>query len=185
MSCSKTITALLLAAALCGCGGVCGRCGVSPDTRTCPVSVAAAEEVPQGSAPATVEAGWLSSLEAAMAEARTSGKPVLACFNGDPSDPWGDAFCYKLQNEVFNTDKFKEWAAENVVLFQRQFPVPKSRDRTIAPSDARLLEKYNVTEFPTIVFLSPEGEELGLMGYQRGGATPWIEDAKTFLEAEE
>ena len=119
-----------------------------------------------------------------MAESRRSGKPVLACFNGDPSDPWGDAFCYKLQNEVFDTEKFKAWAAENVVLFQRQFPVPKSRDRKIAPSDAKLLAQYDVTEFPTIVFISPDGEQLGLMGYQRGGATPWIEDANTFMEAE-
>ena len=164
------IATALLVLAVCGCGA--GGAVVQ-----------AVEHTPQADAHAATAPQWRTSLETALAEARRTGKPILACFNGDPSDPWGDAFCYKMQREVFNTKEFNEWAAENVVLFERQYPLMKPQDEATKKRNAELAREYNIEEFPTIVFISPQGERLGVMGYQRGGALPWIENARKILDA--
>ena len=59
----------------------------------------------------------------------------------------------------------------------------KPQDEATKKRNAELAREYNIEEFPTIIFISPQGERLGMMGYQRGGAQPWIENAEKILEA--
>jgi len=176
------IAAALLVSTACGCGAVGAGKWLPVETRDGTVSIEATESARQTADRAASEPQWLTSLDTAFAEARRSGTPILACFNGDPTDPWGDAFCYKMQGEIFNTKEFKAWAAENVVLFERQYPLMKPQDEATKKTNAELAREYNIEEFPTIVFISPEGEQLGVMGYQRGGAQPWIENARKILD---
>ena len=67
--------------------------------------------------PAAVAPTWFTSLDLAQAEARKSGKPILADFTGSDWCPW----CVKLRKEVFNTKQFKDWAAKSVVLLEVRF----------------------------------------------------------------
>ena len=55
---------------------------------------------------------WDENQAKALAEAKKSGKPILADFTG--SDWCG--YCIALKKEVFDTPVFKEWAAKNVIL---------------------------------------------------------------------
>ena len=73
---------------------------------------------------ATVHAGddWTTDYEDALKESAKTGKPILANFTG--SDWCG--YCIKLDKEVFSTDTFEDWAEENVILLEVDFPRRKS-----------------------------------------------------------
>jgi len=139
--------------------------------------------VAQDAKPAAAEPQWLTSFDAASAEAQKSGKPILAYFTVGDSDPWSGPWCWKLCREVFDQKEFKEWAAKNVVLFELDFPFRKAQDDATKKANADLAKKYKVEEFPTVIFMNPDGTQLGLTGYERGGPKPWIENAQKILDA--
>ena len=112
----------------------------------------------------------------AQAKAKELKKPLLIDFTG--SDWCG--FCIKLDKEVFATAEFAEWAKENVVLLKLDFPARKEQAAEIKKQNKELQAKYGVRGFPTVLFLDPEGKELGRIGgYAPGsGAAKWIDRAK-------
>jgi len=129
--------------------------------------------------PAAPEAQWLTSFDKASAESQKSGKPILADFTGSDWCPW----CIKLRQEVFNTKAFQDWAAKNVVLLELDFPRKKAQDAATKKANAELAKKYKIEGFPTVIFMSATGAQLGHSGYQQGGPSPWIRSAQKILDA--
>jgi protein disulfide-isomerase len=129
--------------------------------------------------PSASEPKWFTSLDLAQAEARKSGKPILAAFVGSDWCPW----CMKLREEVFDTKPFKDWAAKSVVLLEVDFPHRKPQDAATRKAHADLAEKYKIEFFPTVIFLAADGKVLGVSGYQSGGPAAWTADAQKILDA--
>ncbi len=121
--------------------------------------------------------GWLTSYEEALAKAKETGKPVLTDFTGSDWCGW----CIRLKKEVFDTDAFKTWAGENVILLELDYPQAKPQTAAMKEANKALLEKYGVTGFPTILFLDAQGQVLAKSGYKAGGAEAWIADAQSLL----
>ncbi len=115
----------------------------------------------------------------AQAKAKELKRPLLVDFTG--SDWCG--FCIKLDKEVFSTKEFGEWAKDNVVLLKLDFP-RKAQDAEVKKQNKEMQAKYGVRGFPTVLFLDPEGKELGRIGgYAPGsGAEKWIGRAKGIVE---
>jgi thiol:disulfide interchange protein len=122
---------------------------------------------------------WFTSLSLAQAEARQSGKPILADFTGSDWCPW----CIRLRKEVFDTKFFKEWAVKNVVLLELDFPQSKPQDAATKKANRDLAAKYKIEGYPTVLFLTVEGKVLGTSGYQAGGPVLWTRNAQKFLNA--
>ncbi len=118
--------------------------------------------------------GWLTDLAAAQAAAKSGNKPILMDFTGSDWCGW----CIKLKKEVFDTAEFTTWAAKNVVLLEVDFPNSKEQTDAVKAQNQELQGKYQVQGYPTIVLVAPDGNELGRMGYQRGGPKPWIAEAE-------
>ena len=120
------------------------------------LSANAAEPVPAEGA----EVGaFTRDVDAAKALAKEKGLPLLLDFTGD----WC-GYCQWMEREVFSKDAWKIWAATGVVVAAIDFPA----DATGASDRAReLAERYEVRGFPTYVLLSPEGEEIGRLGWSR------------------
>lgn len=125
--------------------------------------------------------GWYVDLEEAERISQETGKPILANFTGTDWCGW----CKVLKREVFATKKFKEWAAENVVLLEVDFPKSFKLPQEIASQNAGLQRALRVSGYPTIwVFkttTNPDtgGRSLNAMaktGYLRGGPDVWIPD---------
>jgi protein disulfide-isomerase len=129
--------------------------------------------------PAATEQRWFTSLDQAQAEARKSGKPILADFTGSDWDPR----CVKLRKEVFDTKPFKDWAAKSVVLLEVDFPQKKPQDDATRKANSDLAAKYEIKGFPTVVFLAADGKVLGKSGYQPGGPAAWTTNAQKILDA--
>ena len=61
---------------------------------------------------------WFTSLEEAAKVSMSTGKPIMANFTGSDWCGW----CKKLKREVFDQAEFKNWADENIVLLELDFP---------------------------------------------------------------
>lgn len=123
---------------------------------------------------AEVAGGWIEGYPQALAEAKKSGKPILADFTG--SDWCG--YCIALKKEVFDTPAFKEWAAKNVILLEIDFPRRKAQAAEIKQQNEKLAQQFSIEGFPTILILDGEGKKVGELGYQEGGPEKWIAEFK-------
>ncbi len=118
--------------------------------------------------------------EQAISSASENGKPVCLFFTGSDWCTW----CLRLQDEVFLTPEFEQWARDNVALVEVDFPQSK-----LLPGDQKVLnetlkQQYgeHIDGFPTALFVSADGEVLGKLGYEKGGPQAWIRKAETVLD---
>jgi protein disulfide-isomerase len=109
--------------------------------------------------------GWTDDYAKAVEQAKTENKKLLLDFTG--SDWCG--YCKLLDKEVFGTPKFKDWAKQNVVLVEVDFPRKKQPTHKLQAQNADLKGKFPFNGYPTIVILDSDGKELGRKtGYQPG-----------------
>ncbi|MFA6285760.1 MAG: thioredoxin family protein [Opitutaceae bacterium] len=117
------------------------------------------------------DAGWMTNYEAAAKKAAAEKKPMLLDFTGSDWCGW----CIKLDKEVFSQPEFVKYAKKNLILVKLDFP----REKKLSPSEKKqnesLAAKFGIRGYPTIIVLDDQGTQLGKLGYQKGGAKPWIE----------
>lgn len=121
---------------------------------------------------------WLTSMTEAAAKANASSRLILADFTG--SD-WC-IYCKKLKAEVFDTPEFREWAGKNVVLLELDFPRTKKLDARLKAQNAALAEKYKVPGYPTVLFLTADGKEVGKSGYIGADVKTWLSQAQAIVD---
>lgn len=123
---------------------------------------------------------WHQSYETALEISRRTGKPILADFTGSDWCSW----CVKLKKNVFDTAEFKEWAKDNVVLLELDYPQSSSQRASQPPEikqqNQRLKNKYKVSGYPTVLFLDSKGGVYGKIEY-KDNPTLWIKAAETLL----
>lgn len=115
--------------------------------------------------------GWLVSIDEAYQQSQETGKPILANFTGSDWCGW----CKRLSANVFVKDEFKEWAEENVILLELDFPRRNQIPNEIRQQNHSLKNAFKVTGFPTIwVFFMDKDENnqfninaLGKTGYAK------------------
>lgn len=122
--------------------------------------------------------GWLDDFSKAQFQAAGVKQPIFALFTGSDWCPW----CMKLHSEVLDSEEFKAFAKENLVLFVADFPKSKKLSFSTKEQNDALAKKYNVEGFPTVVILDAQGKELARTGYQRGGGEKYVSMLKSMLE---
>ena len=129
--------------------------------------------------------GWLINFDEAAKLSIKSGKPILANFTGSDWCGW----CIRLNKEVFVTPEFKNWASENVILLELDYPRRVQQTDEIKKQNRELQQFFQVRGYPTLhIFnvLITDGKtqitSLGKMGYLAGGPTPWIASANNYLK---
>ena len=116
--------------------------------------------------------GWLDDYDAALKKAADENKHIVVDFSGSDWCGW----CKRLDKEVFATDEFKKAASEKYVLLMVDSPMKKSLlTPKAAKENPKLVEKFGVNGFPTVVVLDPKGEEVCRLGYEKGGPAKYIE----------
>jgi protein disulfide-isomerase len=114
--------------------------------------------------------GWGTSYEQGQQEAKASKKLVLLDFTGSDWCGW----CIMLDREVFSQPQFKEYASKNLVLVEVDFPKRKHVPAAMKEQNERLLMRYQVQGFPTIIVLNSEGKMVAELGYMQGGPDAFI-----------
>jgi thioredoxin-related protein len=119
-----------------------------------------------------------SRLTDAEAQAQKENKLVLLDFTGSDWCEW----CKVLDGEVFSKKEFSDYAKSNLVMIEVDFPAQKKLPADLAKANDALKDKYNVSVFPTLVLLKPDGTVLwNNPGYSQGGPPAMIaklEEAK-------
>ena len=103
----------------------------------------------------------------AAALARSTKRPLLLAFVGTD---WSIS-SLKLDREVFDQADFADNSKYNFVLCKIHFYQTRERSPETARQNEELATKYDVRDFPTVVVLSPDGREIGRLGYIAGGVT--------------
>jgi len=109
---------------------------------------------------------WLTSVPDAQAQAKKESKLVFLDFTGSDWCSW----CKKLDAEVFSKPEFSDYSKKNLVLVEVDFPMQKKLDADLAKANNALKEKYNITGYPTLIVLKPDGTVVWKqVGYMEGG----------------
>ena len=130
----------------------------------------ATPEATHDTAAAAAKSGWLTSYEQAQKEAQSKNRLLLMDFTGSDWCGW----CIMLDKEVFSRPEFKEYASKNLVLLELDFPRKKQMPPETAAQNEKLLMKYGIQGFPTVVVFDSSGKPLGALGYQAGGPQAFI-----------
>ena len=105
---------------------------------------------------AQAESTWLNDYKRAQQEAKTNNKFLLLDFTGSDWCGW----CKKLDKEILSQSQFKDYARENLVLLEVDFPRAKPQNAEVRKQNQELAQQYQVEGFPTIVVLNGDGQKL-------------------------
>jgi thioredoxin-related protein len=121
---------------------------------------------------ARAESNWLHDYGKAQEEAKANHKLLLLNFTGSDWCGW----CIKFDKDVLSQPKFKDFAHENLVLVELDFPRRKSQPVEEKKQNVQLAQQYEVLGFPTIVVLNSNGQKVWQFdGYFSGGPDAFIE----------
>lgn len=123
---------------------------------------------------ATAQDLWRTDAEEAFRLAEEQGLPVMLVFSG--SD-WCKP-CIQLTKEVFETDRFQEFAENEVILLRVDFPRSKRNqlEPDLQSQNNQLAERWNPNgEFPLVVVLASDQSVLFTTGYRSGGPEVYIQ----------
>ncbi|WP_347158668.1 thioredoxin family protein [Pontibacter chitinilyticus] len=124
---------------------------------------------------------WKTSYEAAAKEAQAAHKPIMMVFAG--SD-WCKP-CIMLRKEVWESQAFKDYAKDNLVLLELDFPRFKKNQLPAEQTKQNegLASKYNQEGvFPLVVLTDADGKVIAKTGYQAGGPKKYVEHLKSLLK---
>ncbi len=115
--------------------------------------------------------GWESNWDAAKAKAKAENKFILINLTGTDWCGW----CIKLEQEVFSTKEFKEFAAANVILMEADFPKKKELSAELKAQNEILKKKYLEGGYPTVLLLDAEGNRVSEdLGELEGGTQGYV-----------
>jgi len=121
---------------------------------------------------AHAESEWQNDYKKAQEEAKARNKVLLLNFTGSDWCGW----CIKFDREVLSKPQFKDYARDNLVLVELDFPRAKPQSPEVRKQNRELAQQYEVVGFPTIVVLNSDGQTLWKFdGYFPGGPEAFVE----------
>jgi thioredoxin-related protein len=118
------------------------------------------------------ESDWLRDFSKAQEEAKANHKLLFLNFTGSDWCGW----CIKFDKEVLSQPQFKNFAHDNLVLVELDFPRRKSQPTEVKKQNVQLAQQYEVLGFPTIVVLNSSGQKVWQFdGYFPDGPDAFIQ----------
>jgi thioredoxin-related protein len=122
-------------------------------------------------AAAAQAADWTDNYAAAVAQAKKEHKMLLLDFTGSDWCIW----CKRTDKEVFDTQKFKAFADQKLVLVTVDFPESKPLPDAVKAQNAGLKDKFSIEGFPTLIALSEDEKVIFTqVGYKDGGPDAFL-----------
>jgi protein disulfide-isomerase len=135
---------------------------------------------------------WYTDIMKANEASKASKKPIFAFFTGSDWCGW----CHKLERDVFSKPSFIQWAKNNVVLLELDFPRKKQLSQELMQQNHSLQQTFKVQGYPTIwlFYLTQENNSknmninaLGSLGYPSGAVqgkeeVKFLNDANAILK---
>jgi len=120
---------------------------------------------------ASAESNWQTDYKKAQQEAKAGNKFLLLDFTGSDWCGW----CKKFDREVLLQPEFKDFARDNLVVVELDFPRGKPQTPELRKQNRELAQQYDIVGFPTIVVLNADGQKLWRYdGYFPDGPSAFI-----------
>ena len=120
--------------------------------------------------------GWLVNVEDAFTEHQSTGKPILANFTGSDWCGW----CKRLTKSVFIHDEFKDWAKDNVVLLELDYPKRKQLPEDIQAQNRSMQQAFGIRGYPTIYVFDLSKNDAGEFAISALGKTGYTKTVGEF-----
>jgi protein disulfide-isomerase len=129
---------------------------------------------------------WHTDLNKAIELSNKENKPMMLFFTGSDWCGW----CVKLKKEVFSQSEFKQWAQDNVILVEVDFPKYTPQPEELKTQNRMLQQQFSVMGYPTCWFVKADKlkdgkvnfTQLGSKGYEAGGPTNWVTKATGIIK---
>ena len=121
------------------------------------------------------ENNWLTQVENAIDLSEKTGKPIFALFTGKDWCSW----CKKLELQILSQELFIDYAKENLILLELDFPRGK---RNLPQKQLELARKFNIRGYPTIILMDASTNELGRTGYESVSTEQYITLIKSLIQ---
>ena len=102
---------------------------------------------------------WATDFDKALATARVDSKPIYVYFTGSSWCIW----CKKMDREIHNQDGFRQKTVGRFLFVKVDLPAGAQPNEKVQ----KLIDRYKVHGVPTVVILSPAGDELARFRYQQ------------------
>lgn len=122
---------------------------------------------------------WLHSLPEGFRVARALDRPLLLFFTG--SDWCGP--CMQIHNEIFLHKDFTDYARDNLVLVEFDFPRMKKQDEETVFQNQLIQQTFGIEGYPTVVLLDNLGNPVGALGYDGSSPTEFVNTVRSALSA--
>jgi thioredoxin-related protein len=128
--------------------------------------------------PSAESVTWFTDYSKALATASIENKFLLLNFS---ALDWNNR-SMELEKEVFSTREFKAYAKSTLILVRVDFP--KNKDQTAEEKKANkaLAKQFDVASYPTIVIVTPDGEEADKVGDYTKGPDKFIEEVEKIIK---
>ncbi|MEE9431473.1 MAG: thioredoxin family protein [Melioribacteraceae bacterium] len=128
----------------------------------------------EGNNTETSEVVWHTNLEQAIVIAEKENKQILLQFSGSDWCHW----CKRLNEEVLETKEFENYAQDNMVLVNLDYPKSIPQTDKVKEYNQKMLQKYGVRGFPTVLLLDKTGKVVKQTGFVAGGPSKYIKHIK-------
>jgi cytochrome oxidase Cu insertion factor (SCO1/SenC/PrrC family) len=81
----------------------------------------------------------------------------------------------KLERQVLQRPEFAQAVGQFFIFLKAEFPVYSESAIASSPYKA-LLDRYNVNNFPTMIVVNADGQQLYTVNYREGGPQAYIQD---------
>ena len=118
---------------------------------------------------------WLTDVNQAIEQSKVSGKPIFAFFTGKEWCSW----CKKLERQVLSKDGFINYANENLVLLELDFPRGR---RNLPQKQIELARKFNIKGYPTVILMDSSTNKIAKTGYEAMSPEQDVDHVKVLLK---
>ena len=118
---------------------------------------------------------WLTDVNQAIEQSKVSGKPIFAFFTGKEWCSW----CKKLERQVLSKEGFINYAKENLVLLELDFPRGR---RNLPQKQIELARKFNIKGYPTVILMDSSTNKIAKTGYESMSPLQYVDHVKELLK---
>lgn len=126
--------------------------------------------------------GWTTDLEAAKTRAKAENKPIFLYFTGSDWCGW----CIRMDKEILTKPEFLEYAKENLVLVEVDFPrKPENKEKQSAElreQNTALDKQFKIAGYPTVFIADADLKPLAESEYRAGGPEAYVTHLKEILK---
>ncbi|MDG1849181.1 MAG: thioredoxin family protein [Flavobacteriales bacterium] len=118
---------------------------------------------------------WFTDVDKALMASKNTGKSIFVFFTGKDWCSW----CHKLDRQILVQEDFINYAKENLVLLELDFPKKK---RVLPLKQIELARKFQIRSYPTVILMDAYKNEIGRTGYEAMSPLQYTEHIHSIIK---